>query len=215
MAAKHTGPMVQRFGLPSRIAHWSHALSFLVLLITGLGLVFKGLVGASTLRLFGEIHLLIAWPFTFLAVITLVIGAPKALGAWLSSAVKIDADDRKFLASFPKEFFGIGKVNLPPQGKFNGGEKVNSLIQVTGFFVMAVTGWMLVYKTSFSVDVFRWTLVIHSFSAMVLGAAALGHIYLAMGHPHSRAALKGMITGMVSKKWAEGHHKKWADELSR
>jgi len=50
-----------------------------------------------------------------------------------------------------------------------------------------------------------------SAAALVLGAAALGHIYLAVGHPSSRAALSGMLTGLVSRKWALGHHRKWAE----
>ncbi|MDF2627574.1 MAG: formate dehydrogenase gamma subunit [Symbiobacteriaceae bacterium] len=210
---KHeTSGQVLRFGLPSRLGHWFHAISFLVLFVTGLGLVFKGIVGVSTLRTFGEVHRLAAWPFTFAAVIILVIGARKALGQWLASIIKFDADDRRFLSLFWREFFGL-KVNLPAQGKFNAGEKINSAIQILGWVAMVATGWMLVYKHQFSPEVIRWTLTIHSFCALLLGSVALGHIYLAVGHPHSRVAMKGMVNGMVPKKWARGHHKKWADGL--
>ncbi|HWI62794.1 MAG TPA: cytochrome b/b6 domain-containing protein [Symbiobacteriaceae bacterium] len=202
---------VVRFSLASRIGHWSHALTFLVLLVTGLALVFKGIVGVSALKTFGQLHRLAAWPFTFVAFFVLLLGARKAVGAWLSSIVKFDADDRRFLALFWREFFGL-KVNLPPQGKFNGGEKINSLLQVTGWAVMVATGWMLVYKEKFP-EAFPWILAIHSFCAMMLGAAALGHIYLAAGHPHSRVALSGMISGLVPRSWARGHHKKWADGI--
>lgn len=202
---------VLRFGVASRLAHWSHALTFCVLFITGLGLVFRGVVGVATLRTFGDIHLLMAWPFTFLAAVILVLGARKAAAAWLSSAVRFDADDRKFLKLFPQEFFGR-HVQMPAQGKFNGGEKINSLLQVTGWLIMVVTGWLMVYKAELP-EVFRWALPIHSFTALVLGSVALGHIYMAVGLPGSRQALSGMFSGMVPRSWARGHHKKWADEL--
>lgn len=204
---------VKRFSLPSRIAHWSHALFFLVLFATGLGLVFKGVVGIATLKLFGEIHRMAAWPFTFVAVIVLLLGTPKNTLRWLASAFNLDADDKKFLKLFPKEFFGK-HVEMPPQGKFNAGEKINSLLQVTGWIVLVVTGWVLVLKAD-QPEIHRWALVIHSCAALLTGTAALGHIYMAVGLPGSRPALSGMISGMVSKKWAFGHHKKWADEVTK
>lgn len=210
-ARKESESRILRFGLPSRIAHWGHAIAFLLLLLTGLGLVFKGIVGVSTLKLFGNIHRMMAWPFTFLAVFILIFGAPKALRAWLAAIVRFDSDDRRFLAIFPKEFFG-GKVKLPAQGKFNAGEKLNSLLQIVGWMVMVVTGWILVFKDKFP-EAFKWALPIHSFTALLLGAAVLGHIYLALGHPSSRVALSGMINGLVPRSWARSHHKKWTDEL--
>lgn len=203
--------VVERFKLTSRLAHWGHALSFLVLLTTGLGLVFRGVVGVTALRSFGLIHRGAAWPFTFIAVALLLFGARRELAAWLRSVTQFDRDDRGFLARFALEFFGR-KVDLPPQGRFNGGEKINSLIQIVGWVVMVSTGWLLVYKDRLP-GVAQWALPLHSFTAMLLGAAVLGHLYLSLGHPHTRVGLSGMITGWVDRKWAKGHHEKWYNEI--
>lgn len=206
---------VVRFSLAERLAHWNHAITFLVLLVTGAALVVSGLpglLGPDTLRLFGQIHRWAAWPFTFLTVPILLLGARPAVREWLRECCTWDADDRRFLRLFPREFFGL-HVELPPQGKFNAGEKVNSLLQIAGYPVMVITGWMLVYRDVLPRVVVMWAQPIHTLFAFLLGAAALGHIYLAVGHPGSRAALSGIITGKVSRDFARSHHRKWYESL--
>lgn len=205
-----TGEVV-RFSLAERLAHWNHAITFLVLLMTGAALVVSGLpglLGAGTVRLFGQIHRWAAWPFTFLTVPILVLGARPAVRRWLQECCTWDADDLRFLRLFPREFFGL-HTELPPQGKFNAGEKINSLIQITGYVVMVVTGWMLIYRDALPKTLIMWAQPIHTLFAFFLGAAAIGHIYLAVGHPGSWAALSGIITGRVSSDFARAHHRKW------
>jgi cytochrome b subunit of formate dehydrogenase len=36
-----------------------------------------------------------------------------------------------------------------------------------------------------------------------------GHIYLAVLHPATRGALRGMTLGDVDRDWASRHHAKW------
>jgi formate dehydrogenase subunit gamma len=37
-----------------------------------------------------------------------------------------------------------------------------------------------------------------------------GHLYLAVIHPKTRHALRGMTLGSVREDWAREHHAKWA-----
>ena len=37
-----------------------------------------------------------------------------------------------------------------------------------------------------------------------------GHLYLAVIHPKTRHALRGMTFGSVREDWAREHHPKWA-----
>lgn len=202
---------VYRFTLAERIAHWNHAITCLALLVTGLALIWRGyaaLLGPDGLQLFGHLHRVMAIPFTVVTPVLLYLGARAQTAAWVRSAFRLDKDDWAFVKAFPREFFG-GHVETPPQDKFNGGEKLNSQIQILGWVVMVITGWMLVFKASLPQAVVAWALPIHSFTAMVIGAAALGHIYMALGLPSSRAGLSGIITGWVSREFAQGHHGKW------
>ena len=40
----------------------------------------------------------------------------------------------------------------------------------------------------------------------------VGHLYLALIHPATRHALRGMTLGTVSEEWARRHHGKWRPE---
>ncbi len=209
------GDKVLRFVLGERIAHWNHALTFLILLFTGGALVVRGLAGAldrDALLLFGQIHRIAAVPFTLLTIPILYIMARKTAGKWVRDSFTFDKDDIGFLAGFAKEFFGI-HVKLPDQGRFNGGEKVNSILQILGWPVMVITGWMMVYKTDLPRGLMEWVIPIHSITALLLGCAVLGHIYLATVHPGSKPGLSGMFSGWVPGKWAKAHYRKWYDQL--
>ena len=43
----------------------------------------------------------------------------------------------------------------------------------------------------------------------------VGHLYLAIIHPKTRHALRGMTLGSVSEKWALEHHLKWAEQAGQ
>jgi formate dehydrogenase subunit gamma len=47
---------------------------------------------------------------------------------------------------------------------------------------------------------------------MYLSVALLtGHLYLAVIHPRTRHALRGITLGDVREDWAREHHRKWVD----
>ena len=39
----------------------------------------------------------------------------------------------------------------------------------------------------------------------------VGHLYLAVIHPATRHALRGMTLGSVRRDWAYEHHRKWIE----
>lgn len=215
MKASDRTNVVYRFNLAERIAHWNHALTFIVLFITGLALVVRGItvmLDREMLITFGQIHRVAGALFTVVTIPVLMVGARKVAGEWVRSSFRLDQDDRTFLVKFARDFFGL-EVELPPQGRFNAGEKINSILQILGWPIMVITGWMLVFKDRLPAGVGQWTVAIHSATALVLGCAVIGHIYLAAIHPHSRPGLSGMISGWVPAWWAKGHYRKWYDSL--
>lgn len=86
-------------------------------------------------------------------------------------------------------------------------------MQILGWPVMMATGWLLYFRDALPREVGAWALAIHSTTAMVLGAAVIGHMYLALLHPHTRRGLSGMLTGRVAAAWARDHHAKWYARL--
>lgn len=208
---------VLRFNLMERIGHWGHAVPFTVLLITGLTLVFgkyNSLLSGSTLKFLSATHHFMGYVFTFLALAVLIIGTPRTFLSWIKSCFTWNKDDIKFVISFPKEFFGF-KVALPKQGKFNAGEKINSIITMVIFLLMVITGWMMLHPESFPKNTMLIVYSLHAAGAMFGGAVLLGHIYLSLIHPGSRESIKGMTIGTVSEKFAKEHHALWYEELKQ
>lgn len=215
MTKNKSGQSVERFASATRLGHWVHVIAFLVLLLTGLALIFTSfgnLLGSSGLKATISLHRLMAWPFTFLTVIILIFGANKSTRRWIKDIFTWRKNDFEFIRAYPKEFFGL-KTELPKQGKYNAGQKVNSLLTIFGSIVMIGTGWIMYFPDSMSPELVAWAHPIHSFFAMLLGAVMIGHAYLGLLHPGTKESLTGMLNGKVSLEYAKSHHALWVEEL--
>lgn len=207
---------VVRFSLPARLAHWLYVVPFIILLITGCALVFHSfqvLIGNDGLKLFMKIHHFWGMFITFVPLVLILVFGGKNFISWIKHITHFSKNDIKFVASFPKSFFSGKYRHDIPQGKYNGGEKINSLIQVFGFLMMVITGWIMLFPENFTADTLGTVRALHGFFALVLGGIMLGHAYLGIIHPDSRESIKGMTTGKVSRKFAKQHHGEWLEEI--
>lgn len=214
MSKEKSRATILRFSLASRLGHGIHALCFFILLLTGSALVFRGfgaLLGPGGLRIFSHIHHLFAVIFTFVPVMILVFFSWENTKRWLYDITHWGRNDVQFVKTFPKTFFGL-KADTPKQGRFNGGEKINSLLQIVGCAVLIITGWIMLIGSS-SPAVLAWARIIHSFAALGCGAVILAHAFLALLHPGSKESIKGMLGGYVSREWAYDHHALWVEEV--
>jgi formate dehydrogenase subunit gamma len=209
---------VLRFTKGERISHWVHAIAFFLLLFTGLGIFntsFQPLMtifgGIQIARL---IHRGAAIVFVVIVGLMFVVGNPSQHWEWLKSVFKFSKEDWQHVRAFPKEFFG-GHGDYPPQDKYNGGEKINSLITIFGSFFITVSGTVMWMAPWLPPELVRWAYPVHDLSMFMMAAAALGHIYLGILHPDSRAALPGMLNGYVSTNFARSHHAKWYERVQK
>ena len=101
---------------------------------------------------------------------------------------------------------------MPPQGFYNGGEKMNIALQLALSVIIVVTGIILWMGDSIlPATITSLAIPVHSIGAAVCFAAALGHIYLAAGvNPDS---LHGMKDGTIKASYAAHHHGAWVSEL--
>lgn len=209
---------VLRFTLGERVSHWVHAISFFLLLFTGLGilsLAFRpalGIIGGvDVARL---LHRVVAVIFVVVVGAMFFIGNPKYHWDWLKSIFHFSKADLQHVAAFPKEFFG-GHGDYPAQDKFNGGEKINSLLTVFGTIFITLSGIVMWFAPSFPPALVRWAYPIHDLAMFIMAAAVIGHFYLGVLHPESRAALPGMLNGYVSAKFAKAHHAAWYERMKK
>lgn len=213
MSKRDGANKILRFSLGSRLGHGAQAISFALLLITGSALVFKGygaLIGSGGLKLFSQIHHLFAYVMTFAPVLILLLFSWDNVKRWIYDSTHWTKDDMKFVTAFPKIFFGI-KVETPKQGKFNGGEKINSILQILGCIVIGVSGWIMLLGLT-TPAIMGWAHIIHSFAALALSGVVAAHAFLALIHPGSKESINGMLSGYVDLEWARDHHALWVEE---
>jgi formate dehydrogenase subunit gamma len=190
---------VRRFSRTERALHWVHASAFLVLLGSGLVLYLPTLAAEVGRRpLVKDVHLLTALAWAVALVAVLALGDRRGLRTTARELDVFDADDRRWLRGRPA-----------PQGRFNAGQKLNAALTAAFALLFAVSGallWLGERDTRFRFDS---TIVLHDVLTYVSVALLVGHLYLAVVHPTTRHALRGVTLGTVREDWAREHHPKW------
>jgi formate dehydrogenase subunit gamma len=202
-AASPPRKLVRRFTRTERALHWVHATAFFLLLGSGLVLYVPALSEAVARRqMVKAVHIYTAIAWLVLIVAVVVLGDRRALRRTAHELDVFDRDDRLWL-----------RGRRRPQGRFNAGQKLNAALTASFALLFAVSGsllWLGERDTRF-----RWasTVMLHDGLMFISIFLVLGHLYLALIHPTTRQALRGMTLGTVDARWAERHHAKWAAEV--
>ncbi|MDE3023938.1 MAG: cytochrome b/b6 domain-containing protein [Acidobacteriota bacterium] len=190
---------VRRFSKTERMLHWANALGFLTLLGSGLVLYLPSLsVLVSRRPLMKDIHFWSGIGWVSLLAIIVVLGDRRGLLRLARELDAFDGDDLRWLRG------GHAK-----QGRFNAGQKINATLTAAFTVLFLVSGmllWLGERDTRFR---FASTVVLHDGLMFAALALLVGHLYLALIHPATRHALRGMTLGTVSEDWAARHHAKW------
>jgi formate dehydrogenase subunit gamma len=191
---------IERFTLTERLLHWVHASAFFVLLGSGLVLYLPSLSTAISRRpLIKDIHFWtgISWAGAILLISTL--GNRRALVATIREIDLFDRDDRRFLT---------GHTHAP-QGRFNAGQKINAILTAAFALLFLISGLLLWYGEQDTRFRLGGTIYLHDTLMYLSILIVTGHLYLAIIHPTTRHALRGITLGTVRQDWAHKHHPKW------
>lgn len=224
------GRTVERFNSFERFTHWLTAVSFIVLALTGLNLLYgkiilKPLIGASafaTMTAWGKYtHNFIAFAFMLGIVLMFIL--------WVRHNIP-NMRDLKWLAMGGGLF---SKGVHPPAEKFNAGQKIIFWAVIFGGGSIAFSGLCLLFP--FEIYPFAGTfkafnmlglslptqltplqetqlaLLWHGVVALILIAVIIGHIYI--GSVGMEGALDAVTSGQVDENWAHEHHSLWLDEV--
>lgn len=203
---------VERFNGLARFSHWGHTVTFLICLFTGL-LLFVDSVN----WLQGTAYTVSAWIHRISALgltIVMLIGAVFGFGgvvAWARDLLRFGKNDIGFLTLFPLEFLGF-HIKIPPQTRFNGGEKMNSVVTTTAVMFLVLSGYIMWFPSIFPGGLVRSAYWIHDISMIIATCMVCMHAYLGSFHPGSGESFWGMWKGTVRADWAKHHHATWYDE---
>ncbi|MFN2629837.1 MAG: cytochrome b/b6 domain-containing protein [Gaiellaceae bacterium] len=190
---------VERFSRTERAVHWVHAAAFFVLLGSGLVLYLPALADRIGRRPFlKDVHVYTAVAWLVALGLIVRLGDRRGLRRTVRDLEWFDEDDRGWL-----------RGRRTPQGRFNAGQKLNAAVSAGLAALFAISGfllWLGERNTSYR---FANTVLVHDWLMWVSLVLLVGHLYLAVIHPATRHAMRGITRGSVSYDWAEAHHPKW------
>ncbi len=206
---KPTGRLIQRFTVFQRAVHWTNAILFCILAVSGLVMMLGKYV---LLPVIG--YTLFSWLADLSKTLHNFVG-PVFVVSVLVMAVRFAKDALPSANDLTWIVKGGGIVTDAhvPCGKMNAGQKMwfwGGLVVLSG--TAAVTGLIMDFP---NFDQTRSTMiivnVIHSVAAGLVMAIALYHIY--MGTIGVVGAYEGMRHGYVDETYAKEHHAYWYDDI--
>jgi formate dehydrogenase subunit gamma len=204
-----TGRLIERFTFAERMAHWTTAICFVVLAVSGLLLAFGKavmlpIIGPTLFGFFAmlskNLHNFIGPIFCVSIIITFLTfvrdNIPKAI-------------DFQWIISFG----GLLSGKHVPSERFNAGEKVWFWFGLLGLGVVVGASGLVLDFPNF--DQTRATMQlanqVHFIAALVFMIGACGHIY--MGTLGMAGAYDAMRQGTVDEAWAKEHHEVWFNDI--
>ena len=202
-----SGLKIMRFTLTQRTVHWTVAITFVILGLTGV------------ILLFGRMALI---PIIGAKAFSVIAFAAKRLHDFIGPVFGI---------ALILQFFLFIRGNLPhlrdlnwiakggglfgghaSSHRYNAGEKGWFWIAMLGGSVVVVTGLILDFPIfGQNRETMGLTHVLHSMSALVILAASFGHIY--MGTIGTQGTFEIMKTGYCDANWAKEHHDLWYEDM--
>ncbi len=212
-----SGRRIQRFTAWERPVHWTTAITFVILALTGIIVMFGKLI---LIPLIGHVA------FSWVAIIS------KYLHNFIGPLFII-ASILMFFSFLHRNFFrhwdwnwikkggGLVSHKHVPAGFFNAGEKVWFWggVVVLGL-IMSISGLMMnfPYFLNAGPDVgmtrymLQWANYFHIGAGALYMAFTMGHAYI--GTAGTPGAYEAMRHGTVDEEWARQHHEIWFNELN-
>ncbi len=207
---KPTGRLVERFSVVERWAHWTTAITFVIMAVTGLITLFGKhlLLPVLGYTLFSWLAALSKNLHNFVAPLFIV-----GLVFMILVYIKDNFPEKGDLAWFGGAFAMFWSGKHVPSGRFNAGEKVYFWAGVVVLcLTLSVTGVIMLFP---NFEQLRTTMqqmsVIHAIAAIVMMVFAMGHIYV--GTIGVEGAYRNMRDGVTDETWAKEHHELWYNEV--
>lgn len=165
----HDGEQIYFFSLFNRVVHFIAAVSFSLLVVTGLLIIFGSFFGGGIfIRTARYVHLISA--------IVFVIPGLLMLAMWFFQMLP-QLHDIKWMFILGGY---LSKKKVPvPAAKFNAGQKMYFWFATVGGMVMAYTGY-IIWGMGASLDTVRIFTMIHNVLGMGIVAFFLTHCYMSV-----------------------------------
>ena len=209
---QETGRKIERFTPFERATHWSNAIAFVTLAISGLVMAFGKffllpILGGS---LFGYLSYVLKTVHNFVGPLFVLTTLFMVFTFFRSNL------PRKNDLAWLKKGGGLFGGEEPPSDRFNAGEKLifwggvlflGVLVIGSGLFLDKLLPGFVYTRAQMQV-----AHMIHAVATLCMMALIMGHIYI--GTLGMKGAYKAMRTGYVDETWAREHHAYWYNDIA-
>ncbi|MFI7004513.1 cytochrome b/b6 domain-containing protein [Nocardia sp. NPDC050175] len=199
--ADPTGRDLHRFSRAERWVHWLTGVLVLICIVTA-AILYNG----SLAVLVGNRHIveIIHVYCGFALPVPILLGlASRAYRADLSRLNRFTHSDWLWFR------FKGRRLSGEDVGKFNAGQKLNAALSAGSIFVLLGTGVIMFFPDWTRLAWRTGATLMHDWFALAFGILVVGHLMYAL---RDAEAMRGMLTGKVTKTWAEQEHVRWAEE---
>ena len=117
---------------------------------------------------------------------------------------------------YPRRFFHIplGPVEVPPQGRYNGGQKASYLLFMASIYILIVTGWLLwIFAPAIGKEMFVTFFYVHVWGSLFITLLVVcAHIPLALLSMSHFLGIWRIGAGDISWEAAEHHAPTWLEK---
>jgi formate dehydrogenase subunit gamma len=201
--------LIPRFSVNERVVHWLFAAAIFALLISGLGLwlppnlnpVIDHRDAVRTVHLDASLALL--------AIVIPALGRGAPINRLWHDVEYFTRDDGLWLRRIlvPRRW---RRQPLPPQGRFNAGQKLNSVATAAATVGFVITGTVMWQGEHLSPSLALAADTWHIWLMWLIIPLIAGHMVLALVLPSTRPALRGIVFGAVRLDFARRRHGAWA-----
>lgn len=159
------------------------------------------------------LHVLLGFGLIASPLLTLLLARERrALLRDMTSAITPEPRDALWLQWAGLVALGA-KVRAPRVGKFNAGQKLNTIVWMFAYLWLGGTGLALAIfffdRAWIDADLVRRLFPLHELAAWLVIVPLAGHLYIALVNRGTRPALSGIVSGDVDAAWAAEHHALW------
>jgi formate dehydrogenase subunit gamma len=206
-----TGRIIERFTYLERVSHWTVAICFVLLAVSGIVMAFGKFFLLPVLggTLFGWLSYAlktahnVAGPLVSAAMLVFIV-------TYLRDNIP-RAHDLKWMLRVK----GMITGNEEPSGKFNAGEKVVFWGGVIVLGLVVIGSGLVLDKLVPGLGEMRSDMqiahLVHAVASLLMMCLFMIHIY--MGTVGLSGAYQAMRTGYVDESWAKDHHQLWYDDI--
>ncbi len=200
---------VQRYNFAERAYHWINSIAYTYLMLTGLAL-FTPLAYWLAYVLGGPATIRYWHPWVGLVYFATIFWMHRL---WKRDMQKIPQDEQwsKNIIAYAENRDEV----MPPQGRFNAGQKQFWWVMFFCTFILLITGIIMWIPEKMPREL-HWVLpiivFIHSATALITIAAFIIHVYMSVWV--TPGSVKAMVEGHVSTTWARTHHRLWYEKIT-